>query len=228
MRRLDVIPRGFGGYTSANLVHLIDRVFWPTLAGSKGKIALYILWIGANDACLSNAEQHIPLEIYAENYRRLLTDPSIKRHNPDIKILALNAPPICEYKNQQRDVSKGRSEIMRTAENTRQYAAKAIEVAEEVGIPYVDVWSGIMNHLGWKNGEPLIGSHDLPENAKMGEIFPDGLHLSGQGYKIVYEMVIQKIEQTYPELSASNMKMAVPWWGDIDRSDMAKSLAIPQ
>lgn len=63
----------------------------------------------------------------------------------------------------------------RTNSFTRQYAEAAHEVATSSKIPVADLWTAFMTAAGWKEGEPLTGSKDLPRNDKLGSLFTDGL-----------------------------------------------------
>lgn len=48
-RRVDVINRGYSGYTSRWALQLLDRVF-PSAAAAP--VSLAVVWFGANDAAL--------------------------------------------------------------------------------------------------------------------------------------------------------------------------------
>src|ERR1700738_3568210 len=125
----------------------------------KNKIVLMIFFFGANDACINGALQHVPLpihsspqvplETYASNLRELLSCPLLKEHNPNIKLLLITPPPICAYRWGDHDLEMG-FPPRRNAEHTALYAAKAKAVAEELGIPYVDLWRGFLHAAGWK------------------------------------------------------------------------------
>jgi lysophospholipase L1-like esterase len=94
-------------------------------------------------------------------------------------------------------------------------------VAEEIGVPYVDLWTGFLEAAGWKEGEPLIGSTTVPKNDRLGQLMPDGLHFSSEGNKLCYELVLKKIKQVYPELDPERMEANVPMW-DMERDILAE------
>ena len=128
-----------------------------------------------------------------------------------MKLLLILPPPICEYAREDADRGIGR-----TAEHTALYAAKAKCVAEQLSIPYVDLWTGFLNYVGWKQGEALHGSKALARNVKLGELIPDGLHFSAEGNKLCFELVLDRIKEAYPELDPGNMEMKIPAWDDRD------------
>lgn len=41
-------------------------------------------------------------------------------------------------------------------------------------------------------------------------LYRDGLHLTPEGYKVVFSLVKDKIEQAFPDLSPSNMPSCMP------------------
>lgn len=72
---------------------------------------------------------------------------------------------------------------MRTNKVTRQYAEAAKEVAkdeelEDLDIAVLDLWSAFMEKAGWKEGQPLLGSADVPESPVLKSLLNDGEHQS--------------------------------------------------
>lgn len=124
-----------------------------------------------------------------------------------MKFLLIGPPPICEYSRED----SGRA-IGRTAEHTSFYAAKAKSVADELGVPFVDLWTGFLTAVGWKPGDPLTGSKSLTRNLRLGELIPDGLHFSGEGNRLCFQLVFEKIKEAYPELNPEKMEMKIPAW----------------
>jgi lysophospholipase L1-like esterase len=153
----------------------------------------------------------VPLETYASNLVELYTAPLLTQHYPHIKLLLITPPPICAYRWGDRDKEAGRAP-QRTAEHTALYAAKAKSVADDLNIPYVDLWTGFLHAAGWKEGDPLIGSTLVPKNARLGELLPDGLHFSGEGNKLCFNLVFERIKEVWPEMEPEGMKTNVPMW----------------
>lgn len=69
-----------------------------------------------------------------------------------------------------------------------------------------------MSSVGWKEGQPLVGSRDLPENAKFASLFTDGLHLAANGYRIVFEEVMKTIQESWPDQVPENLPYVFPPW----------------
>lgn len=139
----------------------------------------------------------------------------LKEHNPNIKLLVLTPPPICAYRLDDRDRECGRA-AERTAEHTALYAAKAKSVAEDVGVPCVDLWNEFLGAAGWNSRMPLLGSTTVPRDDRLGTLLPDGLHFSAEGNKLCFQLVFEKIKQMYPELNPDKMDTVVPMWDSQD------------
>lgn len=134
------------------------------------------LFFGANDAALPCHSQHVPLDEYVENIKFLVQHPLVREHGT--KIIILTPPPINEYQTQFFDAEKGFTTPSRTAVNTKRYADACRDVAKSLGVPVADIWTGIMGAAGWENnGQPLIGSKDVPANDKLADMFTDGAYL---------------------------------------------------
>jgi len=128
-----------------------------------------------------------------------------------MKLLLVSPPPICEYSREDADRAIGR-----TAEHTALYAAKAKAVAEELNIPYVDLWRGFLKHVGWDEKEPLHGSKAVARNLYLSVLIPDGLHFSDEGNRLCHQLVFSKIKEAYPELDPAKMEMKIPEWDNKD------------
>jgi isoamyl acetate esterase len=115
------------------------------------------------------------LPIFRKNLFKIIQNRLVVEHSP--RIMLITPPPIDERTQRAVDVSKSYP-LRRSAENTKNYADAVREVGEELGIPVLDMWSKCMELAGWKPGQPLEGSQDLPPNPKFDELFVDGKWLS--------------------------------------------------
>lgn len=130
--------------------------------------------------------QHVPLEVYKENLRKLIQHPATKAQNP--RIIIITPPPINEYQLEDFDNAKDTPHPSRTAHTTKIYAEAAKEVGASLNVPVADIWSAFMSTVGWQEGQALIGSRDAPNNEQFSGLFTDGkwgrsgcLQLSGTG-----------------------------------------------
>lgn len=131
------------------------------------------IFFGANDATLLGQPQHVPLDQYSNNLRRIIKHSALEAHGT--KFILIVPAPICEYDTQENDATLGRHYIQRLAASTKLYADAALEVGKELGIPTVNLWEAFMEYVGgWQDGKSLPGSRDIPKNEKFAELFRDG------------------------------------------------------
>lgn len=187
------------------------------------------IFFGANDACVPNHEQHIPLDEYRENLKKIIQHPATQAQNP--RIILITPPPINEYQLEDFDSEKGNPYPSRTASLAKTYAEAAREVAASLNIPSADIWSAFMAKVGWDEGKPLVGSRNLPNNEEFCSLFTDGksksvfiqcltdcfiagLHLTAAGYRIVYDEVVKVIRTNWPDQDPEKLPFVFPPWVD--------------
>ncbi|PHH92533.1 hypothetical protein CDD83_6931 [Cordyceps sp. RAO-2017] len=196
IRRLDVVNRGFSGWTTANAVRYLDRIF-PQPNESSPQLKYLVILLGANDAVkpLATTTQHVPMAEYKRNLATILSHPGIRAHRP--KILLVTPPPINEMELTRLDTQGEHDECTRSFATSSRYSEAAREVArEQPGVVLIDLWQAIMDEAIAKSGPedyqaggPWLGS---AENGKAGwleKLLPDGLHMSGEAYRILFEQV---------------------------------------
>lgn len=88
----------------------------------------------------------------------------------------------------------GNGALTRKQKVTEQYARAAREVALEFHdkkVILVDLWKAMMDDVRAATPETdLPGSIRWGKNARLYELLVDGLHLSGESYKIFFEAVL--------------------------------------
>ncbi|RDL42477.1 uncharacterized protein BP5553_02456 [Venustampulla echinocandica] len=225
IRRLDVINRGFGGYNTQHAIKVLPK-FFPKV--SQTKVALMLVFFGANDSCLPHAATHyVPVENYRQNLADIIRNPCIQAHDP--KILLITPPPANEHQIEQYDFAKGHSSLRRRAENTKLYAEACKNVGAELQVPVVDLWTACLEDAGWRKGAALLGSMSTPRKHEFDALFLDGkicsldgalaeadssagVHLRSSGYKILYLEVMKAIRSNWPELAPENLPFVFPTW----------------
>lgn len=159
---------------------------------------MQLVLFGANDSCLptSPSRQHVPLEKYRENLKTILTHPSITAHKP--KIFLVTPPPINEVHLEEGDLKKGYSTLTRHQSFTAQYAEAVREIADEFKdqqVVLVDLWSAIVKEAarltpGYDASNGLLGSKQTGDSEGLRKLLVDGLHLTGEGYKVFFNEVL--------------------------------------
>lgn len=148
----------------------------------------------------------MPLDQYRENLRRIVTHPHIAAHR-DAKVLLVTPPPLDEIRTTELDTPRYGATLRRTARSAA-YSQAAREVAASVpGTVLVDLqrallavaeretpgWAG--SGAGAGGGErPALGSLEAGQRGYLETLLPDGLHLSGEGYRVLWELVRGHIE----------------------------------
>ncbi|EPS29415.1 hypothetical protein PDE_04364 [Penicillium oxalicum 114-2] len=211
-RQMDVVNRGFGGYTTAHAIKIVHEIL-PS--PETAKVRLMTIFFGANDACVPSHVQHVPIEIYKENLQKIIQHPATQAHNP--RLIIITPPPVNEYQLKEFDDAKDTAHPSRTAQRAKEYAEAAKEVGAALKVPVADVWGTFMSTVGWQEGQALIGSRDLPANHGFSNLFTDGLHLTAAGYRLVYDEVRKTIKNNYPDLDPSALPMVFPAWTDAPR-----------
>ncbi|KAJ1844606.1 isoamyl acetate-hydrolyzing esterase, partial [Coemansia sp. RSA 2708] len=241
-RRMDVLNRGFSGYNTRDALRIADRVFpktrtphqlvagWPwhdfTFPETPKVPKLCLVFFGANDARLPPYSQHVPLEEFYGNLRRLaflLRDPSSKHYSPETRIMFITPPAIGDRMIEAIARRNGHQPDRKNAV-TKLYANAVKEVAAEMDMPVVDIWSAIegLVHDSTTPGLPgdklqddkvgFVENHDaeaaryLPEKTKVSpfegyeKYLSDGLHLNSGGNELLFKLIVSKIKEAWPEL----------------------------
>lgn len=97
----------------------------------------------------------------------------VEAHKP--RIVIITPPPVNEYALELKDSLEGLSEPRRTAENTQKYAQVCRQIGADVpDLLVVDIWGAMMAKAGWKEGQPLTGSKELPQSRVLQTYLVDG------------------------------------------------------
>ena len=223
-----VFNRGFSGYNSEWFLRFAATDEGRAdLFGHDG-VRLVTIFFGANDASdpALNERQHVPLEEYKSNIKEIV---SLSRSNfgEDVSIILISPPPVCHdgrlRYQKERYKEKATGELERTLELSGKYAKGANEVAEEMGLHFLDLWTKMQLTSTWRG------------------FLSDGLHLSASGNKFVGEALIELIDRVMPDLSVRpcpetgninsssecwEMRRIGPWHDEIDHRQPDKSFPV--
>ena len=189
VRRMDVVNRGFSGYTTREGLELL-----PSVLAEHTRIDLVVVFFGANDAVIEGVPQHVSLA----DYRRNLVDMvgQIRSHaNPaDVvaapgpggknsrpRVVLVTPPPVSEPLLRQRNADRGKPVLVdRLNSITGLYAAAVRDVGRSLDVPVVDIFSAF-----------------LPGGGPGGDASPylrDGLHLNAAGAEKLFSMLRVVVE----------------------------------
>ena len=232
VRKLDILNRGFSGYNTRQALRIL-----PSLMPSPSQVRVRFMavFFGANDARLPNTpggpDQHVPLEEFKENVRKIVVHPCVRAHE-EIKIILITPPPVDERLLAQADQAKY-PDIhpmlpRRTARTTAAYAQAVRDLGLSLSFPQnyapntpevalVDLWSFMLARAGQENAKPaytLQGSMEMPANAILQSFLLDGLHLTRAGYEVLFEQLMWVIGRRWPAEVPEALGFVYPTWDD--------------
>ncbi|XP_026379471.1 GDSL esterase/lipase At5g62930-like isoform X1 [Papaver somniferum] len=208
-RKVDVVVRGYGGYKSRWALFLLQTL----LVGYTNPPVAVTIFFGANDAALlgrTSERQHVPVEEYKENLRKIVHH--FKELSPAMLVVIIIPPPIDEEGRNEyaRELSE------RTNEVTGVYAKQCIELAKELGVYSINLWSKMQETEGWQ--KKFLSSQVL-RNCTF--FYGDGLHLTAEGNAIVHEEVVRVFSEG--GLDATQLASDYPHHSEIDPKNLEKS-----
>ncbi|KAJ3733063.1 SGNH hydrolase-type esterase domain-containing protein [Lentinula guzmanii] len=206
-RKLDVINRGFSGYNTEWGIPVFEQ-FFATREQQKDLqiVRLLIIWFGANDSCLVQSPQHVPLAKFATNLKylvNLVQSPESQYYSPNTRIILATPPPVNTYQRKANLDARDPPLL--------DYAQTVKDIAQEEEVGIIDIWTKMWDAAG----------HD---EQSLSDYLYDGLHLNGAGYQLMYDAVLETIEKTYPELHPDRLEMVFPGWGMIDPNNVVASV----
>ncbi|CAK7223498.1 hypothetical protein SEUCBS140593_005256 [Sporothrix eucalyptigena] len=221
IRRYDVVNRGLSGYNTSQALQVLPSIFPPRPSEPSPftpKIAYFVVLLGANDAALPSTvdNQHVDLEEYKANLKAILTHENIKAYQP--KILVVTPPPLDGIRlNEFERINYQRSVTSRQALVSAQYAEAARRVAQSVpGAAVVDLHKALMDlaisrTAGFdpKSGV-VLGDEAGGQRGYLANLLTDGLHLSGEGYRVFFEELRPHIDPPNPRETMEGW--AYPEW----------------
>ncbi|CAA0817827.1 GDSL esterase/lipase [Striga hermonthica] len=204
-RTADVVLRGYSGYNTRWALKIIESVF-PFSEIGRDQPAAITVFFGANDACLpdrSSKFQHVPLEEYKHNLQALVA--YFKKQWPSTHIILITPPPIDE---QARILYPYPGNVPGIPERTNEfagaYAKQCLAVEAECGVSSIDLWGKMQEFPGWQTA-----------------YLRDGLHLTQDGNKVVFEEVIARLREK--QIRPDTLPSDLPLLDEIDPNDPLKS-----
>ncbi|QLQ78408.1 hypothetical protein HG537_0A06550 [Torulaspora globosa] len=188
-RRMDILQRGFSGFNSRWGLKVL-----PSILESERGIVVSTIAFGSNDLCLGG-HQKVPEEEFLSNIKQMVALLRAKGIKPILVGPALIDQERFEA-SRQEEVQKG---YIRTQERFKLYSELMHKVADQENVPMVD-----LNVAFQRKGQ---------DNWR--ELLSDGLHYSGNGYKIFYDELMAIIRKFYPEYAPENIQRKLPEWRNI-------------
>ncbi|KAK9474586.1 SGNH hydrolase-type esterase domain-containing protein [Dipodascopsis tothii] len=214
-RRADVLNRGVSGYNTEWLVDQFRRIVHE-LTPVAADVALVVVWIGTNDACLADTPHHVPLDRYKANM--VVYVEALLQVFPLAKLVLVSPGPIS--RQQLIDCSTRPGQAGDRDLETYADALLGLPVAGE-RVQLVDLYRPIVAAARATlsaGADALDTAAGSPLDTALAAFYLDGLHFNGKGYAVLYEQV-QRALEAWPELGVPHTPLVEPWWGD--RSEVA-------
>ncbi|KAF9947236.1 hypothetical protein BGZ72_010752 [Mortierella alpina] len=254
-RRLDVINRGFSGYTTEQAIHLLPQ-FLPRCSQPQHQQQELQNNNGSQEQQQQQQqEQESQSSSYVESKIEFLTlffgandaclAPSpqhvdLDRYERNLRALIdmVHSPASPTYSPETRIVvicpppidkercARRRKEQGMKMDRDPEVTRQYAETCFRVGREYH------LKNQGQKCRVDVVDTWNIMmEQVKAGkhtleEYLRDGLHLAAQGNDVIFEEIVKIIQSRYPEWDPNTMPMHAPWWGHLDRKNPEKDLFI--
>ncbi|KAJ2232121.1 isoamyl acetate-hydrolyzing esterase [Coemansia sp. RSA 1722] len=199
LRRYDVLNRGFSGYNTRWTRTLLPRMLPTSLKAMR----LITVFFGANDAQMAPYKQHVPLPEFVDNMRAIVDafrSPDSPHYAPDALVVLIAPPPVGE-KMWREDRAEKNMPFDRGNSRTKEYAQAVADLAAQLALPCVDMWTAIERRVELLRDMPYGGYE---------EFLRDGLHLNAKGNNLLAQLLLAAIEERAPQLKPENIQYVLP------------------
>ncbi|OWZ13907.1 hypothetical protein PHMEG_00012699 [Phytophthora megakarya] len=184
----DVIVRGLSGYNTRWWLKYIQPTLEEELKSGTYKPSVITMWLGSNDAALtngSNADMHVTLADYSENLLKMVA--SFKEAAPGAEVVMITPPHVddaarAKAAQERTDAKKGK--VDHSNAEAGKYARACVQAASKAGVPVLDVYTHFNN---------------MPE-AERNTYLHDGLHFSKTGHVIVNDLLQELMRTKFPDV----------------------------
>lgn len=223
-RKLDVVNRGLSGYNTTQALRALPLCLPEP---EQSTVRFLLIFFGANDARIPGTpggpDQSVPLAEFKRNVRAMVQHPAVQAQK-GMRIILVTTPPVdermCMKSDQDKYPALGRV-LRRTAACTATYAQAIRSLGEELEVPVLDIWTAMVSRAGATGhgmsdavDTPVPGSLALHTNEALQGFLHDGLHFSGEGYRVLYGELMALIERTWPDQMPGSLKMKLPAWDE--------------
>lgn len=207
-RRLQILHRGFSGYTSREGIPLIKSILKHEhdLLPESQKIKIAYVFFGTNDSRhkgkSSENNVHIPIDKYLSNMKEIVQE--FKDRNIPVIIVTPGLHDQKQWdKTHPQDLITGDFRDNKTNKRYQDILKQNIN-----DIPILCLYDEM---LTWVEKYGSIKA----KNGDYSEILSDGIHFSGIGYKIFYDGIMKLIDNHYKHLSPQYISYKFPYYAEL-------------
>ena len=192
-RKLDIIQRGYAGYNSRWAIRILEKI----IEQHGNDIVIGTIFFGSNDS-VEKGPQRVPLPEFVNNIKKMIGMMKQANIKPIIVGPGLIDRDVWDVLKSE-EIEKG---WIRTNQFFKEYVDALIDLTKDENVPFVNLQQSFLET-------------SEANNEKWQKYLIDGLHFSGDGYRIFFERLMEMIELYYPEYSPDNMNTILPNWRDI-------------
>ncbi|KAI9359578.1 SGNH hydrolase-type esterase domain-containing protein [Zopfochytrium polystomum] len=240
VRRMDVVNRGYSGFTTEYVRHFLRETLQSTLPPPSSPhladpphTALVAVFLGANDASLAPAVG-IPLRRFAENLKQIVLD--VRDALPRARVVVVATPPVDENRAADRSVARARAfrdaaavvvEEITREDAIRRRGAAAVAAAEAAADSLEGHGGGSGDDDGGSGGgwrwlhfldtwTVFFGPNATWSQERCDAVLADGLHFAREGNWLMARAVMDLVRDAWPEIAPEAVPPRVPWQIDVD------------
>ncbi|CAI5756303.1 unnamed protein product [Candida verbasci] len=206
VRKLDVLNRGYAGYTTEHGRLILPKILEIESNKEKDNIKLITIFLGTND-CYENNNwiQPTKIERTKENIEYLI-DLALSYNIKPIVI----GPGLHDY-----NLVIEKSQAVKATNNRRnlEYSEVIKSVAKAKNVPFIDTWNLMLQ-------DSKFTKEEIFEDPPLEEYLIDGIHYTTKSYVLLTKEIYKTIEYNYPELLPENLPFKLSYWRDIDPKNL--------
>nr|TKR68982.1 hypothetical protein D5086_0000309220 [Populus alba] len=146
--------------------------------------------------------------VHSSGFSTIGTSDNFSECSPAMLVVLITPPPVDEEGRKEYAKSLYGEKAMQFPERTNEmagvYARQCVELAKDLGIHAIDLWSKMQGTDGWQK-----------------KFLSDGLHLTPEGNAVVHEEVVRVFSEAW--LSAADMPYDFPHHSEIDGKNPEKA-----
>ncbi|POM80939.1 Hypothetical protein PHPALM_1162 [Phytophthora palmivora] len=145
----DIIVRGLSGYNTRWWLKYVQPTLAKELKSGALKPSVITVWLGSNDASLtngSNPDMHVPLADYSKNLLEIVA--SFQAAAPSAEIVVITPPHVgdaARAKEAKERTDAQRGKLDRSNAMTGTYARACVQAAAKAGVPVLDLYTHFNN-----------------------------------------------------------------------------------
>ncbi|WVF72891.1 hypothetical protein IAT40_007709 [Kwoniella sp. CBS 6097] len=228
-RKLDILNRGYGGYTSTLGVLLFDHIFARRAEAAVSPVVrLVTLFFGTNDSVNFPNPRATPSYVFKSNTHHILTqltspDSPYAVADTPVHIVLITPPP--PYSPQVPLPAKW----VRSQERSLQFAKAVRELGEEWKVKE----GSEKNQSGWRLEVLDLWAEMEKRAGGLGDglapFFHDGCHMTTEGYGVLWDLYTALIKGKWKGHGLDwedeeDLPKRIPWYGDLDSERFEESL----